>query len=270
MQNMPNAQGEAQILKSFDEIPFLQIVLILTAAFVAIQVIQWLFPRIAERLPIRARLIVLPAVPILRVTILVVAVAQVVPLVVERTSENLLALAGAGGLAIGFAFKDYGSSIVAGIVNLYERPCRPGDWIKIDQAYGEVKSLGLRSIKLVTPDDTIVTIPNLKIWTDNIYNDNDGSATHLCVADFYLHPEHDASWVRQKLLDVAHSSLYLQLERPVAVIVAEKPWGTHYRLKAYPIDGRTHFQFTTDMTIRGKEALLKRGVKLAVAPAVAS
>lgn len=264
----PNPQQPAQILRDFDQIDFLQIILTLAVALVLVHTIQWLIPRVAERLPGRLRLLLLPTVPILRVIILVVAIARIVPLVVERTTENLLALAGAGGLALGFAFKDFGSSIVAGIVNLYERPCRPGDWIRVDEAYGEVKSLGLRAIKMVTPDDTTVTIPNLKIWSENIYNDNDGSATHLCVADFYLHPEHDAGWVRRKLQDVAHSSPYLEMQRPVAIVAAEKPWGTHYRLKAYPIDGRSHFQFTTDLTIRGKEALLRAGVKLAAAPPI--
>ncbi len=259
-----------QILRSFDEIPFVQIFAILVVAVAAAQLIHWILPRIGERLPTRLRLFVLPAAPILRVVILIVALARIVPLVVVWSSENLLALAGAGGLALGFAFKDYGSSIVAGIVNLYERPCRPGDWIRVGDAYGEVKSLGLRAIKMVTPDDTTVSVPNLKIWTENIHNDNDGQATHLCVADFYLHPEHDAAWVRRKLIDVTYASPYLRLERPVAVVAAEKPWGTHYRLKAYPIDGRSHFQFTTDLTIRGKETLAKGGIRPVVVPAAAS
>ncbi len=259
----------ARVLKPLEEIPFGEMVLVILAVLVLVKLTEWLLPRLAERLPGRLRHMLLPLVPVLRVAFLLLAVALIVPMVVERTSENLLALAGAGGLALGFAFKDYGSSIVAGFVNLYERPCRPGDWIRVDDAYGEVKSLGLRAIKIVTPDDTAVSIPNLKIWTENIHNDNDGQVTHLCVADFFLHPEHDGAWVRQKLLDVAYSSAYLQLERRVSVAAAEKPWGTHYRLKAYPVDGRSHFEFTTDLTLRGKEALLKRGIRLAVATVAA-
>ena len=48
------------------------------------------------------------------------------------------------------------------------------------------------------------------------------------------------------------TSPYTQLQRPVVVIVQEKPWGTHYQLKAYPIDGRDEFQYITDLTIRSK------------------
>jgi len=86
------------------------------------------------------------------------------------------------------------------------------------------------------------------------------------VADFYLHPRHDAAFVRQKLNDVALTSPYLNLKRPIAVIVAERPWGTHYRLKAYPVEARDQFAFTTELAIRAKSALAKLGVEPATVP----
>jgi hypothetical protein len=43
----------------------------------------------------------------------------------------------------------------------------------------------------------------------------------------------------------------------------EKPWGTHYRLKAYPVEPRDQFQFITDLTVRGKAALLALGAAFA-------
>ena len=211
------------------------------------------------------RLYVLGAVPILRLLLLAIAIVLIVPLVINPTMQNLVVIFGAAGVAIGFAFKDYVSSLIAGIIAVTERPYRPGDWVKINEAYGEVQSVGLRSIRIVTPDDTVVTIPHLKLWDTNIYNSNDASPTLLCVADFFLEPRHDAALVRRTLRDVALTSAYLQLERPIAVIVAEKPWATHYRLKAYPVDARDQFQFTSDLTVRGKDALQRLGVTAACA-----
>jgi hypothetical protein len=46
----------------------------------------------------------------------------------------------------------------------------------------------------------------------------------------------------------------------VSVIVHEKPWGTHYKLKAYLKESREQFDFITDLTIRGKEALRAMGI----------
>lgn len=91
------------------------------------------------------------------------------------------------------------------------------------------------------------------------------------MADFYLEPRHDAALVRQTLYDVALTSPYLNFERPIMVIVAEKPWGTHYKIRAYPVDARDQFQFLTDLTIRGKAALADLKVQAALAwPAVAT
>jgi hypothetical protein len=50
------------------------------------------------------------------------------------------------------------------------------------------------------------------------------------------------------------------------VIVQEKPWGTHYKLKAHVKDSRDQFQFVTDLTIRGKEALRAMNIRFAQAP----
>jgi len=61
---------------------------------------------------------------------------------------------------------------------------------------------------------------------------------------------------------------FFQIEMPVAVMVSEKPWGTHYRLKAYPIDLRQQFHFVTDLTLRGKAVLIRLGVEFATIPAV--
>lgn len=250
----PNEKA-ARIFLDLKDIGFINIFLILLGTWAIIALIRRIFPLLADRSPNRFRLYVLGAVPILRLVLLALAIALVVPLIINPTVENLFVIFGAAGVAIGFAFKDYISSLIAGIVAVTERPYRPGDWIKIDDAYGEVTSVGLRSIRIVTPDDTVVTIPHLKLWDTNIYNSNDAAPTLLCVADFYLDPQHDAALVRRTLRDVALTSAYLQLERPITVIVAEKPWATHYRLKAYPIDARDQFQFISDLTVRGKEAL---------------
>ncbi len=256
----------AQILRDPDQIAVLQIILIAVGAWVLIFAAEWIIPWLAERFPGKVRLYLLPSVPVLRLVVMLLAAIYIVPLVIEPTMQNLVTIMAAAGLALGFAFKDYVSSLIAGIIAIYERPYRPGDWIRIDDAYGEVRALGLRAFQIVTPDDTVVTIPHAKIWDTPVYNDNDGQRDLMCVASFYLEPEHDAGRVRQVLHDVALTSPFLQVDHPIAVIVAERPWYTHYRLKAYPIDGRDQFQFTSDLTVRGKDALAAIGVRPAGTP----
>ncbi|MCT7655630.1 hypothetical protein MBH78_15045 [Oceanimonas sp. NS1] len=54
----------------------------------------------------------------------------------------------------------------------------------------------------------------------------------MCVASFYLAPAHDAHRVRRVLHDVALSSPFVQLNRPVVVVMEDAPWGSRYRVKA--------------------------------------
>lgn len=63
------------------------------------------------------------------------------------------------------------------------------------------------------------------------------------------------------------TSAYLSHAKPVAVILKELPWGTHYQLKAYPFDLRDQFNFISDMTVRGKLAVAETGGVEITAPA---
>lgn len=247
----------------------IEIGLILIGSWLLIALEQRLLPWLAVRSPDRYRHALLATVPVLRLLIIAAAFALIIPRIVEPTFQNMVALMGMLGLALGFAFRDYASSLIAGVVTLYELPYRPGDWIEVNGAYGEVRSIGMRAAEIVTPDDTVVVIPHLKLWDQLIFNANDGSPNLLCVADFYLHPRHDAALVRHALYDVALTSPFLQIDQPIHVIVLEKPWGTHYRLKAYPIHPGQQFGFITDLTVRGKATLTGLGVEFAQVPAIA-
>lgn len=258
----------SNIFKNISQINFIQLGLIVAGSWLFIFFTQRFLPWIANKFSGRFRLFILGLVPLLRLVVIIVAFALIVPQIIEPSFENLVALFGALGLALGFAFKDYVSSLIAGVVTLYELPYRPGDWIDIDGAYGEVKEINMRTVEIITPDDTVVLIPHQKMWTQSIFNGNDGSQNLMCVIDFYLHPKHDGASVKHKLHDVALTSAFLQMDKPISVIVMDKPWGTHYSLKAYPNDPRQQFQFITDLTIRGKEALTKMGVEFAIMPMV--
>ena len=258
----------SEIFRALSQANLVQIGLIVVGAWLLIAVSTRFLPWLANRVSGRFRFYLLASVPVLRLLIIIVALALIITRVIEPTIEKLVALLGALGLALGFAFKDYVSSLIAGVVTLYEGTYRPGDWIKVNGAYGEVKAINMRSAEIVTPDDTVVVIPHLKLWDQLIHNANDGGQNLQCAADFYLHPCHDAAQVKHTLYDVALTSAFLQIEQPINVIVSEKPWGTHYRLKAYPIDPREQFHFITDLTIRGKAALTNLGVDFAAMPAI--
>ncbi|WP_291988546.1 mechanosensitive ion channel domain-containing protein [Candidatus Accumulibacter sp. ACC007] len=259
----------AKLFNTLDTGTLLELLLIVAVATLLIVVAQKLVPWLADQLHGVRRLYLLAMVPLLRLGILVVAFLLLVPRIIEPSFQNMVALLGTVGLALGFAMKDYASSLIAGVVVVGEMPYRNGDWIEINGIYGEVKHIGMRTVQIVTPDDTQVSIPHLRMWNDPVFNANCGKPQLQCVADFYLHPAHDAAAARLVLQDVALTSPYLYFDDPIIVVVHEKPWGTHYRLKAYPIDARQQFRFISDLTVRGKAALLRLGVSFVTVPVVA-
>lgn len=263
MNNSLNAWGLLRKLTWQDVLLVLAVFLL---ARLLIFLVRWIFSHAAEKAPPRLRLIILRMAPITRLLIEIGAIVIIVPMLVEPSFQNIIALVASIGLALAFALKDYGSSLVAGLVTVLENTYQPGDWIEVDGAYGEVKTIGARAVHLVTPDDTEVIIPHSRLWSASIFNSSSGNRSLLCVANFYLHPDHDAFAVRQRLAEIAESSPYRKPETPVTVIILEKPWGTHCRLKAYVKESREQFLFITDLTIRGKEALRAMNIRFAQSP----
>ncbi len=256
----------AKLINDLQEISVIEIAVVVIATWATIYFVRLASPFLARRGPNQARLYFLAAVPIIRLVLLIVATLWIVPIIFNITFQNFLVIAGAASVAIGFAFKDYVTSIIAGVVAIFERPYRPGDWVEIAGDYGEVESVGMRAIRLVTAQDNVVTVPHMRIWDQNISNSNDGSRTLMCVAHFWLEPGHDAGAVQEALRDVALTSGYLEYDKPVLVMLAETPTGTHYQLKAYPFDLRDQFAFISDLTVRGKIAIARAGAVQVRAP----
>jgi small-conductance mechanosensitive channel len=264
------SEQTVKLFNDIQDINFVEIGIVVLVAWGLTAASKRMLPRVAERAPSRLRLYLLAAVPVIRLLMMLLAVFWIFPIVFNVTFQNFLVIAGGASVAIGFAFKDYVSSLIAGIVAVFERPYRPGDWVKIGGDYGEVQSVGLRALTLRTPSDDIVTIPHLTMWTKNVSNGNDGAKTLMCVADLYVAGTHDAALVRKRLRDVAMSSAYLDYRKPVVVILTQEPWGTHYKLKAYPYDMRDQFMFVSDLVVRGKQVLAELEVTEVSAPYAAT
>ncbi|WP_252107073.1 MULTISPECIES: mechanosensitive ion channel domain-containing protein [unclassified Halomonas] len=263
---MEERKKYAELFNDIDSGTVITVGLILLATVLLIVLSQRGLNWLANRLHGQLRFRVFALVPLTRLLILIAAIVLIVPMIIDPSLRNMVTLFGALGLAIGFALKDYVSSLIAGVVSAVELPYRPGDWVQIEDAYGEVKHVGMRTVHIQTPDDDLVAMPHLKLWDTPVYNANNGGPSLQCVASFYLCVEDAAGWVRQALKDVALTSAYLRFDAPIIVVAEEKPWGTHYRIRAYPVDPRQQFLFITDLTVRAKQVLGQAGIKTAHLP----
>jgi small-conductance mechanosensitive channel len=147
---------------------------------------------------------------------------------------------------------------------IFDRPFQVGDKIEIEDYYGEVIKIGLRSTRIVTPDDSMVTIPNGDLMSKPVSNSNSGEPNCQVVAELYLPIEIDTEKVRQIALEAAQVSRYVYLNKPIVVLflneVREDRSYLKMRLKAYVMDIRSEFAFKSDMTEIVMRELIKKKI----------
>ncbi|MDX5336259.1 MAG: mechanosensitive ion channel family protein [Marinobacter sp.] len=240
----------------------LNALMVVILASLVIMLVQKLLPALAGKLGGKLRLYLLASVPLLRLLIIVLAIVTVVPILVEPSFENMVAIFGALGLALGFAFKDYANSLIAGIVTLYEMPYRPGDWIEVNGRYGEVRSIGTRAAEIVTLDDTVIVIPHSLLWNTLLANGNDGTDNLMCVAELHLDPNHNVARMQQLFRDVVFTCPLTKTYQPVIVTVSATDDAMRYRLKAYPLEPREQSRFISDLTARAADVCAREGVRM--------
>jgi small-conductance mechanosensitive channel len=242
------------------------VVVVLIACGLLVAAMRALVRRAAENAPSRRRLLILKIAPLARLAIGLAGIAIVVPVLVEPNFEDVTALLATVALALAFALKDYVSALAAGIVTILENTYQPGDWIEVDGAYGEVKTIGMRAVHIVTADDTEMIVPHSRLWTSTIANASGGSHSLLCVTNIWLAADHDGEAVQKALTAIAEASPFRAAGTGVKVMAAETPWGTHYKIKAYVADSRDQFAMISDITLRAKTQLRTMSIAYAQAP----
>lgn len=85
-------------------------------------------------------------------------------------TTSLIAILGAAGLAIGLAMQGTLSNVASGVMLLILRPFRVYDRIKVADAVGPVREIGLFRTTILTDDGIYVSIPNASIFTGTIQN----------------------------------------------------------------------------------------------------
>src|SRR5277367_1512859 len=161
---------ETKMLREWSGYEPVHVLLIIIAAWIASELVRRLVPRITAIFRPHQRFYALPWIPLLRLIIILTAVTLIVPLLIKPTRENVLALLAGTAFAVGFAVKDYISCLIAGIIFMFERPYRVGDWIEIGGTYGEVIHLGMRTVLIRTIDANDITIPHSTLWHDQLSN----------------------------------------------------------------------------------------------------
>ena len=186
-------------------------------------------------------------------------------MVFRLNNQVLLALGGTAAVSIGFALKDLVASVVAGLIILIDKPFQVGDRVAFEGSYGEIRHIGLRSIRLVTLDDSQVTIPNNKFLTEAVSSSNAGALEMLVQIDFLIGVDQDLTRAKRIVQEALTSSRYIHLKRPWDVLVNSVTQDSYFairlRAKAYVLDVKFEKAFESDVTERVMEGFRQNGIK---------
>ncbi len=122
--------------------------------------------------------------PLLR-TLLKVAVVVAGTLYTLRSlninTSALLAGVSIGSVAFALASQDTIKHLFGSLMIFFDKPFRVGDAIVTGAIKGEVEEIGLRSTRIRTNKDSVISVPNAKLAGETVDNYGQGEYHHFCT-----------------------------------------------------------------------------------------
>jgi len=231
--------------------------------YIVINILTRILSAFAER-SAKYRITIKAFVPVIKILGWIFIIFIIIVGIFKPPAATVLAFSASIGVAVGFASQDFLKNVFGGIMILLDRPFKVGDKIEVGEHYGEVQEIGLRSTRIVTQDDSLVSLPNHEIMNKSVSNSNTGAPNCQVVAEIYLPVNVDTSKAREIAIEAAQVSRYIYLKKPIVVLfsneVKERKSYLKMRLKAYVMDIRDEFAFKSDMTETTIREFIRHGI----------
>ncbi|MFB6271264.1 MAG: mechanosensitive ion channel family protein [Salinibacter sp.] len=156
-------------------------------------------------------------------TFRVIAFFFIGTVVLDQIGVNVTVLIGGLGIAgivAGFAARDSLENFIAGVTVLVDKPFRVGDYIEIDDQYGQVDEITLRSTRLRTVRNRIMVLPNTEMITQRVMNHTKRNVLRLDIPFGIAYKERPAE-ARKVLLPIADEDDRILSEPAPNVVVRE-------------------------------------------------
>lgn len=116
---------------------------------------------------------------------------------------SLTVLLGALGVGIGFGLQNIIQNFISGLIILFERPIKVGDYVDLGDLSGMIQKISIRSTTICTNDNISVIVPNSEFVSSRVVNWSHGSPEVRMRIPVGVAYGSDVELVKKILLQVA-------------------------------------------------------------------
>jgi MscS family membrane protein len=180
---------------------------------------------------------------------------------------SLLAGLGVGGLAVALAIRPSLENLIAGFILYLDKPARVGDFCQLDDVFGTIENIGVRSTQIRALDRTVHTIPNAQLADMRIVNwakCDKIRFKHRLGLRYETTPD-QLRWVLAKLRQMFHAHPRIETES-VRVRFAgygESSLNVDIRVYVETAEWNDFFAVSEDVLLRAGDIVAKSGTSIA-------
>ena len=175
-------------------------------------------------------------------------------------TTSIIAVLGAAGIAIGLALQGTLSNVASGVMLLFLRPFKAGDWVEVGGHSGNVDEIGLFTTTITTFDNVFVSVPNSTIWGATITN-HSHHATRRMDIDIGIAYSSDLDLAENTLLSLAEDKRVLPDPKPEFMVVGYGDSAINVRLRLHSLND-DFFDLHWDLLRRLKPAFDRAGIEI--------
>ena len=185
--------------------------------------------------------------------------------VLDQLGVNIAVLIGGIGIAgivAGFAARDSLENFIAGVTVLVDKPFGVGDYIKVDDQYGQVDEITLRSTRLRTVRNRIMVLPNTEMIKEKVMNHTKRNVLRLDIPFGIAYKERPDE-AREVLLPIVEDDdRILSDPSPTAVVTEMDDSSVNMLLRFYLRDPSQEVSMRWEYTEKVRETLRDADIEI--------
>lgn len=178
---------------------------------------------------------------------------------------NLALIAGALSFGIGLGLQNIVNNFVSGIVLLFERPVKVGDWVGINNYEGTIKQINIRATEVQIFNGSVVIIPNADFLANSVVNYTLRDKQGRIEVSLSVAYGTDVDRLEKVLLEVAaKNKRVLKKPEPVVVFVRFGNTSLDFELRCYTSDITNRLSISSEIRFEINRRFNEEGIQLAI------